>query len=86
MEEPSATEEPPAALKGKAKEEVADGNFQGERAGPSRCSEGTYTLNPPRDITGFVCAKCNAHNLIRSASETWYVVTVGRQVGVFQGW
>jgi hypothetical protein len=39
-----------------------------------------------RDVTGFMCAKCNAHNLVRPATDTWYVVTVGRQVGVFQGW
>ncbi|KAF5309696.1 hypothetical protein D9611_014706 [Ephemerocybe angulata] len=37
-------------------------------------------------ISGFVCASCNTHNLLRPARETWYVITVGRQVGVFQGW
>ncbi|KAF6746232.1 hypothetical protein DFP72DRAFT_1152891 [Ephemerocybe angulata] len=37
-------------------------------------------------ISGFVCASCNAHNLVRSSKETWYVVTVGLQVGVMQGW
>lgn len=46
----------------------------------------THVTGPPRDITGFVCAKCNAHNLVRSASETWYTVTVGKDVGVFNGW
>ncbi|KAF5339984.1 hypothetical protein D9611_012412 [Ephemerocybe angulata] len=37
-------------------------------------------------ISGFVCVNCNTHNLVRPARETWYVVTVGLQVGVFQGW
>ncbi|KAF5324043.1 hypothetical protein D9611_008215 [Ephemerocybe angulata] len=41
------------------------------------------TTNP---ISGFVCVNCNTHNLVRPARETWYVVTVGLQVGVFQGW
>ncbi|KAF6759466.1 hypothetical protein DFP72DRAFT_1063834 [Ephemerocybe angulata] len=44
------------------------------------------TDNTTGVISGFVCASCNAHNLLRPSRETWYVVTVGRQVGVFQGW
>lgn len=52
-------------------------------AGPE---DAKYNLVPPRDITGFVCVKCNTHNLVRSASETWYAVTVGKDVGVMNGW
>ncbi|KAF6764605.1 hypothetical protein DFP72DRAFT_1059572 [Ephemerocybe angulata] len=49
-------------------------------AAPGGSTEGATML------TGFVCAHCNTHNLLRPAKDTWYVVTVGRQVGVFQGW
>ncbi|RXW13543.1 hypothetical protein EST38_g12314 [Candolleomyces aberdarensis] len=51
--------------------------------------DSTRTVVPPADdstITGFVCARCNAHNLVRPAKDTWYVVTVGNEVGVFKGW
>ncbi|KAF9471163.1 hypothetical protein BDN70DRAFT_820364, partial [Pholiota conissans] len=32
------------------------------------------------------CASCNAYNLLRPATNTWYTVVAGRNVGVFQGW
>lgn len=42
-------------------------------------------VRPDTAVTGFVCVSCNTHNLVRPAKESWYVVTIGRQVGVFQG-
>lgn len=36
--------------------------------------------------TGFVCQRCGAHNVLKSSKDTWYVVTAGRAVGVFQDW
>ncbi|KAF5335705.1 hypothetical protein D9611_009604 [Ephemerocybe angulata] len=57
---------------------------------PPQCSEAeaprATTDTNTGVISGFVCVNCNTHNLLRPARETWYVVTIGRQVGVFQGW
>ncbi|KAF4616640.1 hypothetical protein D9613_008309 [Agrocybe pediades] len=46
-------------------------------------SDPNIGVNP---ITGFVCAQCNAHNLVRPASETWYTVIAGRSPGVYKDW
>lgn len=63
--------------KGKQKEEPEDDNTNDYKL---------VAPPPTTDITGFVCAKCKAHNLVRPSSDSWYVVTVGREVGVFSGW
>ncbi|KAJ3497296.1 hypothetical protein NLJ89_g10365 [Agrocybe chaxingu] len=36
--------------------------------------------------SGFVCCNCNTYNLLKSAKDSWYAITAGREVGVRQGW
>jgi len=42
--------------------------------------------DPGKTIRGFVCAQCNAYNLVRPAKESCYAVTAGLEVGVFTDW
>jgi hypothetical protein len=46
----------------------------------------TTTPAPDEAPSGFVCQHCQQYNFLRSAGETWYTVTAGRNVGVFRGW
>ncbi|KAJ2911432.1 hypothetical protein MD484_g8981, partial [Candolleomyces efflorescens] len=55
------------------------GKGKGKELAPPPAPEG-------ETLTGFVCASCKTHNLVRPAKDTWYVVTVGKEVGVFRGW
>ena len=36
--------------------------------------------------SGFVCQHCHQYTFLRPATNTWYAVTAGRSVGVYQGW
>ncbi|KAF6743292.1 hypothetical protein DFP72DRAFT_858996 [Ephemerocybe angulata] len=38
------------------------------------------------NVSGYVCNNCSHYNLVVSAKGTWYVITAGREVGVFSGW
>lgn len=65
-----------------------DATLSAENEGLGDSASPASALHPGTDastVTGFVCVSCNTHNLLRPAKETWYVVSVGRQVGVFQG-
>ncbi|KAF6755229.1 hypothetical protein DFP72DRAFT_1067937 [Ephemerocybe angulata] len=91
----SPTNTPGAANdKGKAKEEADDKGKAKEEAddkGKAKVKVDNDDEKPQSQskgdlISGFVCAACNTHNLLRPAKDTWYCVTAGRQVGIFQGW
>ncbi len=41
---------------------------------------------PVEAPSGFTCQHCQQYNVLRSAGDTWYTVTAGRNVGVFRGW
>ncbi|RXW19002.1 hypothetical protein EST38_g6846 [Candolleomyces aberdarensis] len=36
--------------------------------------------------SGFMCARCRKHILPHPSEDLWYIVTIGLEVGVFQGW
>ncbi|KAK0430442.1 hypothetical protein EV421DRAFT_1858755, partial [Armillaria borealis] len=46
------------------------------------------TQQPPAQVhSGFHCSNCGAFNpAVGQSSEAWYVVTAGREVGIFSNW
>jgi len=54
---------------------------------PALSATSPATTAVPSDVpSGFMCQYCQQYNTLRSAGDTWYAVTAGRNVGVFRGW
>jgi len=68
-----------------AQSEQNGGAANQENPAPPLAPASTSAI-PGEAPSGFVCQHCQQFNVLRSAGDTWYTVTAGRNVGVFRGW